>query len=190
MLGKDPIELYTYNLYSYSYIDHWIEIFLIFPRKKSIQPFPSSLYLLTGIKGTGKNASQHPQFIFARGNHSGLANSSQRHLTWNGRSVILSCIYMYTCFSFGRRESVHSLVKSSPVWFFRLQVVRSVDELLIRRRSPSFIHLCLSSFYKRTSAVRFFHVQIIVENHRINVNLLCSYWLHHVQKNNRSIYLK
>lgn len=133
---KDPIELYTYNLYSYSYVDHRIEIFSIFPRKRSIPPFPSSLYPLTGIKGTGKNASQHPQFIFARGNHSGLANNSQRHLTRNGGSVILSCIYMYTCFSFGRRESVHSLVKSSPVWFFRLQVVRSVDELLICRRSP------------------------------------------------------
>lgn len=131
---KDPIELYTHNLYSY--IDHWIEIFSIFPRKRSIPRFPSSP--LTGIKSTGKNASQHPQFIFARGNHSGLANSSQRHLTRNGGSVILSCIYiyMYTCFSFGRRESVHSLVKSSPVWFFRLQVVRSVDELLIRLRSP------------------------------------------------------
>lgn len=90
---KDPIELYTHNLYSY--IDHRIEIFSIFPRKRSIPRFPSSP--LTGIKSTGKNASQHPQFIFARGNHSGLANSSQRHLTRNGGSVILSCIYIYIC---------------------------------------------------------------------------------------------
>lgn len=106
LLGKkkDPIDIiYIHIIYIRIRTDYQIKIF---PRKKSIPPFPSSL---SEIKGTGKNASQHPQFIFARGNHSGLANSSQRHLTRNEGSVILSCIYICThAFRWPTRERAHA----------------------------------------------------------------------------------